>query len=245
MYLNLLYKAVKSDDDDKRTKAFVKRFTQTLLHAEPPWICGSLFLLGELFTAKPGLRMMLTEPEEDDEEHFYDVPDDGEDGEGKADGASKNGDVQRQTLDQGKKKEYDPLKREPQYAQAEMTCLWEMNRLTEHFHPSVSLHAKQILAGERVTTTADLTLNTLSHFLDLFVFRNPKKGARDASKAKQKGVSIMQPAAAAASAQGAAMNGGGVVRIKGGGVGMEEYVNSEAFWKKKAGQVPVDQVSRC
>lgn len=48
MYLNLLYKAVKSDEDDKRTKAFVKRFAQTLLHAEPPWICGSLFLLGEV-----------------------------------------------------------------------------------------------------------------------------------------------------------------------------------------------------
>lgn len=187
--------------------------------------------------------MMLTEPEEDDEEHFYDVPDDGQDAEGgEVDSAAKR-EALRRSLAQEKKKEYDPLKREPQYARAELSCLWEMNRLMAHYHPSVSLHAKQLLAGERVTTTADLTLNTLSHFLDLFVFRNPKKGARDASKAKQKGVSIMQPAAAAASGQSAAINGGGVVRIKGGGVGMDEYVNSEAFWKKKAGQVPVDQVS--
>jgi ribosome biogenesis protein MAK21 len=80
---------------------------------------------------------------------------------------------------------YDPRKREPQYAHAESACLWELVShgdrfglqivlipspsilaqvpLLHHFHPSVSLHARQILTSVQVTATPDLGLNTLSH----------------------------------------------------------------------------------
>ena len=48
MYLNLLFKAIKSDTSTKRVAAFVKRLIQILSHHQPPFICGSLYLLGEV-----------------------------------------------------------------------------------------------------------------------------------------------------------------------------------------------------
>jgi hypothetical protein len=107
--------------------------------------------------------------------------------------------------------------------------------LLSHFHPSVALHAEQLLLSQRISTTADLSLNTLAHFLDRFVYRNPK------TTHASKGSSIMQPAAAAAGPGGAGVETS-VVRTKGQGIADDEYVNSEKFWRKKAGDVPVDQV---
>lgn len=48
MYLNLLFKSLKVDEDEKRCKAMLKRLLQITLQAEPPWICGTLFLLAEV-----------------------------------------------------------------------------------------------------------------------------------------------------------------------------------------------------
>ncbi|QRW12798.1 ribosome biogenesis protein [Ceratobasidium sp. AG-Ba] len=60
--------------------------------------------------------------------------------------------------------------------------------LPNYYHPSVSLHAKQLLTGAQLTATPDLGLNTLTHFLDRFVYRNPKK-------IKARPVSVLHPAA--------------------------------------------------
>lgn len=48
MYLNLVFKAIKADTSAKRQAAFVKRLTQILGLHQPPFICGALFLLGEV-----------------------------------------------------------------------------------------------------------------------------------------------------------------------------------------------------
>ena len=48
MYLNLLFKAVKADASAKRIAAFVKRLAQSLSTHQPPFICGALYLLGEV-----------------------------------------------------------------------------------------------------------------------------------------------------------------------------------------------------
>jgi ribosome biogenesis protein MAK21 len=63
MYLNLLFKSLKLDKNAARVKAFVKRFLQALMTGpgfEPSFICGGLFLLGEVwdplwFTRKLGV----------------------------------------------------------------------------------------------------------------------------------------------------------------------------------------------
>jgi len=100
--------------------------------------------------------------------------------------------------------------------------------LLHHYHPSVALHARQLLTHAQVTATADLGLNTLSHFLDRFVYRNPKKS-------RPKGASAMQPMAADDSS-------GMVHAVK--ATGSADLVNEDGFRRKKEGDVPVDQVRR-
>ncbi|ORY34646.1 CBF/Mak21 family-domain-containing protein [Naematelia encephala] len=216
MYLNLLFKALKADTSLSRVMAFVKRLLQMLGLHQPPFISGALYLLGELFSSTPGLKRMLIEPEDDGEEHFVDVPE----------GSSTQ---HAPTAAASSSKAYDGRKREPQFANADSSCLWELVPLLDHFHPSVSLQAQQLLLSQPLTGSSDISLNTLVAFLDRFVYRNPKKTLQP------KGASIMQPAAASDRT-------GTIVRSKGARAADESFVNSEAFWRKKVEQVPVDQL---
>ncbi|WFC94021.1 RNA-binding ribosome biosynthesis protein mak21 [Malassezia brasiliensis] len=211
MYLNLLYKSLKADLDSERVKAFVKRLCQILALQEPPFICGALVLLNQLFAVSPGLRAMLTEPEEEGVEHF-------------ADQTEETGPRPQPTQATSL---YDGRKRDPRFARAGDTALWDILPLVHHFHPSVSVNAKQLIAGEKVSSNPDLTLNTLMHFLDRFVFRNPKKVSA------VKGSSIMQPA----------LSGGDLdadVVVRRTQVPLD-YVNSAAFWNQDPENVPADQ----
>lgn len=54
MYLNLLFKALRADTNIGRVMAFVKRLLQVMMGHQPPFICGALYLLGEVRTV--GLR---------------------------------------------------------------------------------------------------------------------------------------------------------------------------------------------
>ena len=47
--------------------------------------------------------------------------------------------------DKSASSDYDPYHRNPQFCHAENSCIWELEMLAEHFHPTVSLFAKQIL----------------------------------------------------------------------------------------------------
>ncbi|KAF8966791.1 CBF/Mak21 family-domain-containing protein [Flammula alnicola] len=125
---------------------------------------------------------------------------------------------------------YDPRKREPQFAHASCLPLWELTPLLNHYHPAVSLHARQLLSSQPLTASADLSQNTLSHFLDRFVYKNPKKlkGGETAGK----GASAMQPAASAVEG----------VKLMKGEVGNQSMVNNVAFLNKKPQDVPVDQM---
>lgn len=73
----------------------------------------------------------------------------------------------------------------------------------------------------------DLTLHTLTHFLDRFVYRTPKAAT------SARGASIMQPLAGSDAAD----------RLVAAGKG-RQYVplNTEAFWKKKSDEVAAEDV---
>ncbi|THH16047.1 hypothetical protein EW146_g4548 [Bondarzewia mesenterica] len=174
MYLNLLFKSLKSDSDKERVKAFVKRLCQ-------------------LFNTVPGLKSMV--------------------------------DKSNETASTDESQKYDPRKRDPQYAHASSSPLWELTPLLHHAHPTLSLLARQLLAHQPLTTSPDLTLHTLTHFLDRFVYKNPKK-------VKPKGASAMQPVAA--------VEGDGVRRMR--GQVQETPVNEEGWWRRNEGSVPADQV---
>lgn len=236
MYLNLLFKALKADTSIERVKTFVRRFIQVLVVGVSStggveFIAGGLYLLGEvsrrqqlprlpaslapgmqLFSTVAGLRSMFSVSSSE-------------------------------TFDET----YDPKKRDPQYAHASSSPLYELVcptftiicdisqyctqlPLMHHYHPAVSLHARQLFTARPITATADLSLNTISHFLDRFVYKNPKKP-------KPKGASAMQPAATG-------VDGTGVKLTKGEVTYGEGPVNEEKWWKRRVEDVPVDEVRR-
>ncbi|KAG1792787.1 ribosome biogenesis protein [Suillus plorans] len=194
MYLNLLFKSLKADDNLERVKSFVRRFVQVLASGSAggtEFIVGGLYLLGELFSTVSGLRDFSRGSHSTSEER------------------------------------YDPRKRDPQFAHPSASPLFELIPLVHHYHPAVSLHAQQLLSGQPITSNPDLSLNTLSHFLDRFVYKNPKK-------IKTKGSSAMQPAASANDKIG-------VKLLKGESSG-GALPNDEKFLSRPLQDIPVDEV---
>ncbi|XP_071394844.1 CCAAT/enhancer-binding protein zeta [Centroberyx affinis] len=239
MFLNLLYKSLKADIVLRRVKAFVKRLLQVSGEQNPSFACGALFLVSEVMKAKPGLKMLLQENEDGEEENFKDLAEEEEedddeeerfvDADKLEEGASAEAGegakptaswVHHQNLEGGKSVEtYDPLHRNPLFCGADHTTLWELQRLSLHFHPSVSLFAKTILQGGFIEYSGDpLQDFTLIRFLDRFVFRNPKqlKGKQNTSAI------VMQP------------------KQK---LPLDSLpVNCEEFLSKEESQIPVEEV---
>jgi hypothetical protein len=175
---------------------------------------------------------MFAEPEdhEDDVEVFKDAPESDMEKDNEEGAAAATSSTKPAGHDSYK---YDGRKREPQFANASNSCLWEIAPLLSHYHPSVALHASQLLYGQTITTKADLELHTLSHFLDRFVYRNAKK-ALPASAA-----SIMKPG-------GKGLDRSGMVLMRKGAsaptISAEGPLNNEKFAKSKEEEIPVDQV---
>lgn len=117
LYLNLLYRALRSDFDITRLKAFVKRMVQVITLHQPPFICGILYLLRELEEKFPGIQNLTKEPEEDenDEEIYFDVPED-----------SNSADAQKLMRISNLAAKYDGKKRDPRHSNASNSCLWEL-----------------------------------------------------------------------------------------------------------------------
>lgn len=116
LYLNLLLRALKSDVDVRRVKAFVKRMLQIAGLHQPPFVCGLLYVVAHLRETFPDLSTLMNDPEEsafDD-----DAPED--------------------------RPVYDGKKREPIYANAQRSCLWEMvsTRSSTRYKDSITDHSR-------------------------------------------------------------------------------------------------------
>ncbi|CCC71805.1 hypothetical protein NCAS_0I01370 [Naumovozyma castellii] len=172
IYLNLLYKSLKQDSKNvERVEAFVKRILQVSSH----WlnigtVAGFLFLLIQLVQIVPQIKNLLTNTPLD---HVYES--DNEEGEG-----------EEKTNEKGRL--YDARKRDPKFANADKSSLWEIIQFNQHFHPTVQAYASKFIEGDSTDVVKpDLGLFTLAHFLDRFVYRNAKQ------KSVTRGTSIMQP----------------------------------------------------
>ncbi|ESP02919.1 hypothetical protein LOTGIDRAFT_206059 [Lottia gigantea] len=192
MFLNLLYKAMRSDVADKRIKAFVKRLLQVCSYQSAQFVCGALILVSEILHEKPGLlNLNCTAEDSDDDEHYEDLPEPEEFktthyhseseaamSEGEIDlGDQQSSWLHRKNLNtQTDKTTYDPFYRNPLYCRADTACIWELQKLTSHFHPSVVVFANNILKGAKIKYSGDpLQDFTLIRFLERFVYKNPKK----------------------------------------------------------------------
>lgn len=128
LYLNVLFKALRSDLSIKRVKAFAKRLLQVVAMHQAPFVIGVLYLLRVLEGIFPSLRSLVDEPEADDSddvENFQDIQD-GVDGD-----ATPQYQVNGKSADEEVKtnmrcSRYDPRKRDPQFSNAENSCLWEL-----------------------------------------------------------------------------------------------------------------------
>lgn len=226
MFLNLLYRSLKADTSIKRVKAFVKRLLQIIHLHEPPFICGVLYLVNELINTFPTIRSMLSTPEDhaDDsgDEHYEDVDEAAGEKEGKQENSAQG------TLNSARSA-YDPRKRDPEHAQADLSCLWELLPLQAHYHPSVHVLASRIVNQELIKEKPDPTIYTLMNFLDKFSFRNAK-----AKSQAVHGTSIMQPMSGTSKAASYLITARDGDRT-------QDPLNSEQFWRRKIDEVRVDE----
>ncbi|KAJ2920556.1 hypothetical protein H1R20_g16538, partial [Candolleomyces eurysporus] len=207
MYLNLLFKSLKQDTSLERVKAVVRRFVQVLAAGAS----------GQTEFVAGGLYLLG--------ELFSTIP------------GLRATVTSKPSKDGSEEEEYDPKKREPLHAHASSSPLWELSPLLHHYHPAIALHARQLLSSQPLTASPDLSQNTLSHFLDRFVYKNAKKlaGSKDGEDVKGKGGSAMQPAASAVE---------GVKLVKGElGAKNELRVNDPTLWRgRKERDVAADEI---
>eukprot|EP00178_Gracilaria_changii_P005133 TRINITY_DN1830_c0_g1_i1.p1 TRINITY_DN1830_c0_g1~~TRINITY_DN1830_c0_g1_i1.p1 ORF type:complete len:919 (+),score=133.02 TRINITY_DN1830_c0_g1_i1:174-2930(+) len=190
-FLNLLYRAMKSDTSTKRIKAFMKRLLQASFFGSAGFAGACIMIISEsLSQGHKGLvRSFLSLGEIDDEtEKFEDVDNEAlepREGSIKPGGTVTRGmphDLQdKDNEGEDRKSEipvhaYNPQKRDPRFAGAENSCLWEMLGLSSHFHPSVSMFATSICEklkaiqypGDPLKDFADIA------FLDKFSYKKAK-----------------------------------------------------------------------
>ncbi|XP_033629426.1 CCAAT/enhancer-binding protein zeta-like [Asterias rubens] len=232
MFLNLIYQSLRADNSIGRVKAFVKRLLQTSSTQQPPFACGALFLVSEIMATKPALLNTAMEAiDSDNEEHFVDVDEDSkktrqvnepirsEKGEVTSEAVSSW--VHHKLFKKEKKTQYDPGNRNPQYCGAEGSIFWELNKLQNHYHPSVALFAKTLRDGLKVHYMGNpLHDFTLMKFLDRFVYRNPKKQAENVR------VSVMEP-------KGKAYNPSAIRLLP---------VNTKDYLKTSQEKIPIDEM---
>ncbi|OWF52318.1 CCAAT/enhancer-binding protein zeta-like [Mizuhopecten yessoensis] len=190
MFLNLLFKSIKKDVAHRRVKAFIKRLLQICPFQSPQFTCAALVLLGEIVKTHP--HAILTQhktmgfddnnEDDDEDEHFTDLPAPDEDVVVMK--HEEPEDVKpvihsswiHKSINQGHCQFYDPFVRNPLHCRAEQECMWELEKLATHFHPTVSLFAQTLLKGEPITYGGDpLRDFTTIRFLERFVYKNPKQ----------------------------------------------------------------------
>lgn len=253
MYLNLLYRALKSDVSIRRVKAFIKRLLQVITLHDPGFVCSVLYLIVELQNIFPGVKAMLDQPEaqdDDDEEVFADVPEASELADKQETSTTTTHPSRLSNLEPLKpaapSTAYDGRKRDPEHSNADRTCLWDLPTWSHHYHPSVTVFATHLLSSSNPSSRTkptsapppkpDPSTHTLIHFLDRFVYRNPKQKA----DANLRGSSLMQPALASTNTTDSLVRGLSSVG-KEGAVGAAP-LNTEAFWARRVEDVAPDQV---
>lgn len=227
LYLNLLFKSLRSDLNVKRVKAFAKRLLQVVSMHQPSFACGAIYMLRELEAVFANFSTFFDDPEADDsdeEETFRDVQ------ETDVDLSIDNVHPDRKVPGEPKKpRSYDARKREPEHSNADQSSLWEILPISVHYHPSVSLFANTLLTHRPLPPKPDLASHTLVHFLDRFVYRNPK------ATAAARGGSIMQPLSSFTTDK-TLISSTSSLRARN-----NQPVNSESFWKMDKDQVGADE----
>ncbi|GET89798.1 hypothetical protein, conserved [Leishmania tarentolae] len=182
-FFSLLYKAMRADKSKARVAAFVHRLLQRVLFFNDAMICAVLLLVGEMSQAHPHVRNMLK---------------------GRANSPASPAALAQKgkardstgTTDTGSN--YDPKAREPLFANAAGECIWTLDLLSRHSHPSVVKLSILLLFGEDIVFDVhpldDMTpLNFLNMFVDAKTNAKDDDGAKAGNTAT--GISVFHRAA--------------------------------------------------
>lgn len=162
MFFNLLYRAMKYDDDDSRVNACAKRLMSTALHATAATVAGSVFLLNEISRSKPSLRVCLdTVPVG---RNCLLVLDDSKREPAAALVAASRENAKASEIGHTMESE------------SASPPAWELALVSQHYHPSVSKFSSTI--GDISYAGDPLRDFGLAPFLEKFSYRNPKSNQK-------------------------------------------------------------------
>ncbi|KAF5287326.1 hypothetical protein FQR65_LT02199 [Abscondita terminalis] len=191
MLLALVYKTLAGDKQIDRTKVLIKRLLQIAIYSQPSMACGVLYVVSQLIRKNRDLSAIVlfesggdadfADDDDDEEEKYFDVKDD------QVENTSTTEDKTTPSWQFKHKKLktvtcYNGMCRNPLYGGGQYCAYTELSILKNHFHPTVSLFATNLLNEQTINYTGDpLKDFSLIRFLDRFVFKNPKR-AQDRSK---------------------------------------------------------------
>lgn len=194
LFLNLLYRSLKRDDNKERIMSFVKRMCMASTQAGPAITAGLLLLISEVCKASAGNSTVLPAMTE-----LAPVAPLGMSKKVGDDESDDDEDDHKAAENRGLFECYDSAKRDPAYAMtkgegvssSEGTtsgiCLWELNLLQQHFHPSVRAFADSLVNmpddssvnPHEISFAGDpISEFSLTAFLDRLSYKNSKKQTR-------------------------------------------------------------------
>lgn len=184
MFLNLLYRSLRTDHSIHRLHAFVKRVLQVALYFQANMAAATLYTVSQILQARKmtGNILVKWNPGQDEVKEEQEILESEEEEEQQIDLVLSNVQVKKE-LQKVKIKEelpevknYDIDARNPLFAGAKNSCYFELSAFARHYHPTVSLFAKTIIDGKPIAYDGNpLEDLSLIRFLDRFVYRNPKK----------------------------------------------------------------------
>jgi hypothetical protein len=172
LFLELLYNAFKGDHSTSRVMAGLKRLLQCAIHAEANVVVAVLIFVNKIAQNRSGLNQLL----KNTLGNKFDGEEEGEE-------AHTHKEDENLEFDQGG---YDFLKRDPLFAHADNTHIWELKYFLNHYHPSVKKISHELmgsLSSSKIQYAGNPLLDfTSASFLDRFNMKKPKTAKLDAKK---------------------------------------------------------------
>ncbi|KRX61025.1 Trehalase [Trichinella sp. T9] len=188
MFFHLLFKSMSQDFSDQRIRAFVKRLLQVCLMAPAPFICAALLVISQALHGRLKRFVAIADQWVEDDHEEQEKVDDEEEEKEIGNGKKKQTSTKSNNTNDNKQnanniygnvygsREYNIAGREPLHANADRESLVELLLLRNHYHPTVAVFAENLLKGNHINYSGNpLDDFSLMHFLDRFVFKNPKK----------------------------------------------------------------------
>lgn len=194
IFLNLLYRVMKSDKSLIRLVAFIKRVRQVALQFPACMTFATLYVVQQVCQSRKDLKQILSNTpvmiKEEKNEEFDEIDDDDVHIEHEqqeentitlsnvvTEAAASNDEIKDVIkIEEDTATVYDPFATNPLRSGATKAPAAELIALSRHYHPSVALIANTNIEGKEMDCPGDpLKDLTLIRFLDRFAFKNPKK----------------------------------------------------------------------